>query len=102
MYFVIALNNVEVIVVGEFNFPLSNYCNNLGNESNGGSGVGMHENLQVEDIVALVSFLTYSLQINGFQVFVEAVVYKRQHFARAFVDGTKCLSKKLPIVGKRY
>jgi len=34
MYFVIALNNVEV-VVGEFNMPLSNYCNNLGNEGSG-------------------------------------------------------------------
>jgi hypothetical protein len=33
MYFVLVLNNVKVVVVGEFNMPLSNYCNNLGNEA---------------------------------------------------------------------
>jgi hypothetical protein len=98
MYFVFVLNNVKVVVVGEFNMPLSNYCNNLGNEGNGGSGVGAHKNLQVED-VALVSFLTHLLQINGFQVFVEAITYSRQHFVRAFVDGMKCFVKETPYSG---
>jgi hypothetical protein len=55
MYFVIAFNNAKVVVIGEFYSPLSNYCNNLGSE---GNGVGAHENLQVEDAIALVSFLT--------------------------------------------
>jgi hypothetical protein len=62
-------------------------------KGNGGSRVGAHENLQVEDVVALVRFLTYLLQINGFQVFVEAIIYSRQHFVRAFVDGMKCFVK---------
>jgi hypothetical protein len=48
---------------------LSNYCNNFGSE---GNKVGAHENLQVEDVVAFVSFLIYLLQIIGFQIFVEA------------------------------
>jgi len=37
--------------------------------------VGTQENLQVENIVALVSFLTYLSQIDGFQIFVEGVAY---------------------------
>jgi hypothetical protein len=77
MYFDITLGNVEVVVVADFNSPLSNYCNNLGSEGNGGSEVGAHKNLQVEDTIALVSFLTYFLQINGFQVFVEVVTYSK-------------------------
>jgi hypothetical protein len=38
----------------------------LSKEGNGGNEVGAHENPQVEDIVVMVSFLTYLLQINGF------------------------------------
>jgi hypothetical protein len=98
MYFVIAFNNAKV-VIGEFNSPLSNYCNNLGNEGSGGSKVGAHENLQVEGVVALVRFLTYLLQINGFQVFVEVITYSRQHFVRVFVDGTKCFVEETPYSG---
>jgi hypothetical protein len=68
-------------------------------KGSGSSRVGAHENLQVEDVVALVSFLTYLLQINGFQVFVEAITYSRQHFVRAFVDGMKCFVKETPYSG---
>jgi hypothetical protein len=68
-------------------------------KGSGSSRVGAHENLQVEDVVALVSFLTYLLQINGFQVFVEAITYSRQHFVRAFVDGMKCFVTETPYSG---
>jgi hypothetical protein len=61
--------------------------------------VGMHESLQVEDVVVLVSFLTYLLQINGFQVFVEVPTYNRQCFVKAFVDHMTCFVEKMPCSG---
>jgi hypothetical protein len=53
---------------------LLNYCNSFGIEGSGGKKMGVQENLQVEDVV-LVSFLTYLLQIDGFQIFVEVAAY---------------------------
>jgi hypothetical protein len=100
MYFIIVLNNVEVVVARKFNLPLSNYCNNLGNEGSGGSKVGAHENLQVEGVVALVRFSTYLLQINGFQVFVEAITYSNNILLGHSWMARNALSKKRPIVGK--
>jgi hypothetical protein len=61
--------------------------------------MGVHKNPQVEDIVAMVSFLTYLLQINGFQIFVEAAAFNRQHLVKAFVDGTKCFIETMHCNG---
>ncbi len=92
------LNNAKVVVIGEFNSPLSNYCNSFGGEGNGGSEVGTQENLQVENIVALVSFLTCHKSMAFKYLWKVSPIYK-QHFVRVFVDGMKCFIEKTPYSG---
>jgi len=100
-YFVIALNNVEVVVIGKFNLPLSNYCNSFNSEGSGGNEMGAQENLQVKDVVALVSFLIYLLQINGFKY-----LWKRSPIVDNVLLGHLLMarnvsSKKCLVMGKR-
>jgi hypothetical protein len=74
--------------------PLSNHCNNFGNEGSGGNEMGAQENLQVKDIVALVSFLTCYKSMAS-KICGSGHLYSKQHFVRAFVDGTKCFIEEM-------
>jgi len=63
--------------------------------------MGTQENLQVEDIVALVSFLIYLLQINGFKY-----LWKRSPIVDSVLLGHLLMaqnvsSKKHLVMGKR-
>jgi hypothetical protein len=98
MYFVIAFNNAKVVVVGEFNSPLSNYCNNLGSEGSGGSKVGAHKNLQVEDTIALVSFLTCYKSMAFKYLWKWSPIVDIILLGRSWMP-QNVLSKKCPIVG---
>ncbi len=56
--------------------------------------MGAQENLQVKDIVALVSFLTCYKSMAS-KICGSGHLYSKQHFVRAFVDGTKCFIEEM-------
>ncbi len=71
--------------------PLSNYSNNFGNEGSGANEMGAQENLQVKDIVTLVSFLT-CLQIDGFKY-----LWKWPHIANNILLGHLLMAQNVSL-----
>jgi hypothetical protein len=60
--------------------------------------VGTQENLQVENVVTLVSFLTCYKSM-AFKYLWKVPLIYRQHFVKVFVDGMKCFVEKTPYSG---